>query len=276
VKENNNPLTMTSTPQEDPLYYTDKTPVYPHDFAQAFADLGITRGDCILIHSDISVFGKLASYNREYLFSSLINELKNAVTEEGTIIMPVFSYSFCENKVFEPERTKSKVGVLTEYFRNQQDVVRTRHPIFSFAIWGKNKESYLSISKDSFNQDSVFGKFHRNQGKILFLGAPFQSCTFIHYVEQMHGVPYRYIKKFPGVIKSINSEYADEYTYFVRDLNVDKNELDLSKLERYLIQKSVMKSMFIGTGRVLIINSEQLYTETWDSLNNDIEFLLKE
>ena len=266
---------MTENTQKDPLYYSGNTPVFASDFSRELKSIGVIPGDILLVHSDISVFGRLASYNRDFLFSALIDILKNVVTPEGIILMPTFSYSFCEDKVFELDTTKSKVGALTEYFRTCPEVVRTMHPIFSFAIWGKNKESYLSISKDSFDQDSVFGKIHKNRGKILFLGAPFQSCTFIHYIEQIHGVPYRYIKKFPGVIKSTNSEYMDEYFYFVRDLDLEKNELDLSRLEKYLVQKKVIRSTCIGNGRVLLIDSEQLYSETWDLLNNDIEFLLK-
>jgi len=267
---------MTNIETEEPLYIADGTPLYARDFTTALKHVGITKGDIVLVHSDISVFGKLCTFNREFLFSNLLNELKNIVTEEGLIIMPTFSYSFCENRVFDRDQTKSKVGVLTEYFREQPDVVRTVHPIFSFAIWGENKSSFLQISKDSFDKNSIFGKLHEQKGKILFLGAPFQSCTFIHYIEQMYGVPYRYMKKFSGIIKTKDFDYSDNYSYFVRDLEKKKNELDLSRLEKFLLQNNILKSVFIGNGRVLLINSEQLYLETWDLLDKDIEFLLKE
>jgi len=266
---------MTNTSDQDPLYYTDEKPVYPQDFAEALKTLGITRGDCILVHSDIAVFGKLASYDREHLFSSLINELKNAVGEDGTIIMPTFSYSFCENKVFESVRTKSRVGVLTEYFRTLPDVVRTIHPIFSFAIWGENKESYLSISKDSFDSDSVFGKLHKNQGKILFLGASFQSCTFIHYIEQMHGVPYRFFKKFEGTIRNGNQEYQDTFTYLVRYLDNREVVVDLSRFEKHLLNHQYLKKAAAGNGNILSIEAERLFLEGSKQLDNDISFFLK-
>lgn len=260
----------------EPLFRTGTGDIVTGDFTRALRSIGILPEDHVMVHSDISVFGKLATYDRQFLFTALMDELKNAVTEEGILILPAFSYSFCENMVFEPVSTKSKVGALTEFFRKQPDVVRTMHPIFSFAIWGKNKDRYLPISKDSFDRDSVFGKLHKNQGKLLFLGAPFQSCTFIHYVEQMFGVPYRYMKTFSGTVLSGNGEYHEECTYFVRDLDREKNELDLSRLEHYLIGKGAMKSVRIGNGTVLLIDSGTLYDETMDRLNQDIDFLLKE
>jgi len=265
---------MTSTPHSDPLFFANDMPVYPGDFTRALEALGIRKGDTILVHSDISVFGKLASYNRSYLFSSLTSVLKDAVTEEGTILMPTFSYSFCENKIFDPDKTRSKVGALTEYFRIQPDVSRTKHPIFSFAIWGKDMESYLSISKDSFDQESVFGILHKNHGKILFLGAPFQSCTFIHYIEQMHGVPYRFIKKFSGTIRSDGRDSQDECTFFVRYLDREV-AVDLTRLEKDLLEKKILTKKTIGNRNIMTVNTDNLFNEGIRLLNSDINFFLR-
>jgi aminoglycoside 3-N-acetyltransferase len=258
-----------------PMYITDEGLLYPYDFSQALKNVGVVKGDIILVHSDISVFGKLVSNNRGFLFSSLINVLKDAVTEDGLIIMPTFSYSFCNNCVFDPEKTKSKVGVLTDFFRTQPGVVRTVHPIFSFALWGKRSESFLSISKDSFDKDSIFGKIYHNLGKIVFLGAPFQSCTFIHYIEQMHGVPYRFMKTFKGVLRNSDKEYHDEYTYFVQYLDRDVT-LDLTRLEKHLMCKNLLKKETVGNGNILYIDTERLFSEGSKLLDMDIRFFLRE
>ena len=82
--------------------------------------------------------------------NSLIKVLKESVGDNGKVIMPAFSYSFCKKEKFDIETSKSTVGVLTEFFRKQNDVERTIHPIFSSSIWGKNKENLINLSKSKF------------------------------------------------------------------------------------------------------------------------------
>ncbi|MBU0477136.1 AAC(3) family N-acetyltransferase [bacterium] len=258
-----------------PLYELDNKKIYYSDFTCTLRDIGVNKGDTIFVHSDISAFGKLCISDRSFILKSLIYSLKESVSNNGTIIMPTFTYNFCKGEIYDVRNTKSDVGVLTEYFRVQPEVSRTIHPIFSVAIWGKYKSHLLDISKDSFDENSIFGKLHQMNGKIIFLGAPFQSCTYVHYVEQMHGVPYRYIKTFKGKIKESSIIYEDEYDYFVRYL--DKTIItDLSKLERHMLTKGLMKEIKLGAGRVLMVNSDVLLKEGCKLLDKNIRFFLKE
>ncbi len=258
-----------------PLYEMDNKYLYYSDFVNALREVNINKKDIVFIHSDISVFGKLATLDRNFLLQALINTIKETIGEDGIIIMPTFSYSFCNNELYDVTNTKSTVGVLTEYFRKQPDVNRTIHPIFSVAIWGNHKNEFLNISKDSFDENSIFGKFHQMNGKIVFLGTPFQSCTYIHYIEQMHGIPYRYMKTFKGKIRIGDMEYKDEFTYFVRFL--DKNViLDTSRLEKHLFGKGLMNEVKLGNGRILTIESDVMFKEGRNLLDQDIYFFLKE
>jgi len=258
-----------------PLYEVGSKQIFYSDFVGALRQVGINRGDIVFVHSDISVFGKLSTLDRNFLLETLIDAIKESVGENGTIVMPTFSYSFCKKELYDVLKTKSTVGILTEYFRKQSGVSRTIHPIFSVAIWGKYKSRLLDISKDSFDKNSIFGKLYQMNGKIVFLGAPFQSCTYVHYIEQMHGIPYRYMKTFKGEIKESNIIYEDEYDYFVRFL--DKNVvLDMSRFEKYLLEKQLMNEVKLGNGRILMITSDILFKEGCKLLNQDIYFFLKE
>ncbi len=258
-----------------PLYEVDGKRIYYLDFVNALKKVGVDKEDTIFVHSDISVFGKLAALDRNFLLQTLIDAIKETVGEDAIIIMPTFCYSFCNGELYDVANTKSIVGVLTEYFRKQPDVSRTIHPIFSVVIWGKHKNNLLNIGKDSFDKKSIFGKLHQMNGKIVFLGAPFQSCTYIHYIEQMHGIPYRYMKTFKGKIRMGDMEYKDEYTYFVRYL--DKNVIfDTSRLEKHLLEKGLIKEVRLGSGRILMIESDVLFKEGCKLLDQDIYFFLKE
>lgn len=242
------------------------------DFKTILKSLGINDDDVIFVHSDVSVFGKLATFDRVFILDSFVEALQETIPN-GTLILPTFTYSFCKGEKFSIKNSKSTVGALTEHFRKKEDVSRTKHPIFSVSIWG-NKNGFLDIGKDSFDKKSIFGKLHKKNAKLLFLGASFQSCTYMHYIEQMHGIPYRYIKSFKGKIVDNNEEYEGEYTFFVRylDSNVD---FDMEKTEKYLLNNGFMKKKQLGSGEILLIESKVLYKEGFKLLDKDIFYFLK-
>lgn len=256
---------------DKPLFIDKHKKIGKGDFKNVLKSLGVKDDDVLFVHSDVSVFGKLATLDRSFILDSFVEVLQETIPN-GTLILPTFTYSFCKGEKFHIKNSKSTVGALTEHFRKKEDVSRTKKPIFSVAIWG-NKNDFLDIGKDSFDEKSIFGKLHKKNAKVLFLGAPFQSCTYMHYIEQMHGVPYRYIRSFKGKIVD-EAEYEDEYTYFVRylDSNVD---FDMGKTKKYLLENGSMKKRELGSGEILLIETKVLYEEGFKLLDRDIFYFLK-
>lgn len=244
------------------------------DFLHALSKAGIKKGDVIFVHSDISVFGKLAMRDKRGLLAALSETLMKSIGTEGTVIMPTFSYSFTKREAFDPKSTPSTVGVLTEYFRKEKGVVRTKHPIFSVAVWGKHKKKFSDVGTDSFGEDSIFGSLRRSRGKVVFFGAPVHSLTFLHYIEQAHGVPYRYFKTFKGTIVDGTRRYRTSARYFVRDLKKDV-ETDTSRLEARLRASAAVREAFVGGSRILAIPAADIFTEGMRMLDWDIHAFLK-
>lgn len=255
------------------LYQHEGVTISDQDILAAMREVGCRQGDVIFVHSDVGVFGKLLCLNRYLFLESICNAIKESVGRGGTVIMPTFTYSFCNGDPFDVNNSKSRVGVLSEYFRNLPGVVRTLHPIFSVAIWGKQKEKLAAVGKDSFGHRSIFGKLHEMNGKIVFFGARFQTCTYVHYVEQMHGIPYRYMKSFKGKVISGDREWEDSCTFLVRDLEKDVIS-DFSKLEKYLFENNLMKQVTLGNGSILLVGAEVFFDECWQLLEEDIYYLL--
>jgi len=264
---------MKTGEKSEPLYEVGDKKVHYSDFANALREAGIKKGDTIFVHSDISLFGKLCASDKDLLLGSLVDSLKESVGEEGTIIMPTFTYSFSKNQPYDVENSKSTVGVLTEFFRKQPNVSRTIHPNHSAAVWGKHKKYLIDVSKDTFDKDSIFGKFHQLKGKLVFFGVSLtNSCTFIHYVEQMHGVPFRYMKEIKGKIIKEGKEYEDEF-FFYRKYQFFF--VSMLKLEKHLLEKGLLKEVKVGKGIISIIDSDDMFKEAYKLLNKDIYFFLK-
>ena len=169
------------------------------DLKRSLLSLQICAGDVICVHSQIYSLGRM-TVGKEKFLQLLVQVMQEIVGSSGTLIMPAFSYSFCNSEIFDVQNTLSKVGVLTEFFRKKDDVKRTLHPIFSFSVWGAGKEEYLDAGPDAFGMDSVYGKMIRDRGKILMLGAD-KGYTFYHLAEEHVNVGHRYFKNFSGWIK---------------------------------------------------------------------------
>ena len=256
----------------EPLYEHEGKEIYHSHFVKALRDAGINDGDAVFVHSRVSAFGKLLTSDKNLLMQSLIDSIKDTVGSDGTIIMPTFSYSFDKNEAFDIGNTQSTVGALTEFFRKQKGVVRTSHPNHSVAVYGKRREYFTAESKDTFGKDSVFGKLYDDNGKIIFFGAPFQSCTFIHYIEQMHKVPYRYMKKFKGKVIIDGNEQEEEISFYNKYSVFFSS---FSRLEKHLLEKGIMKNVKVGAGNIMAVKCKDLFDEGYNLLDKDIFFFLK-
>ena len=255
------------------LYYSDSSKITQKDFVNSLAKIGIKKGDIIMVHSDISTFGRLATSDKEFLLQSLLDALKQSVGDNGTIIMPTFTYSFFKNEAFDVKNSRSTVGILTEYFRKQDGVKRTAHPTHSVAICGKNKNELMDIGKDTFDKDSIFGKIHEMNGKIVLLGVSFhKACTFIHYIEQVHTVFYRYMKKIKGKMIVNDRKYKDYFYFYNRYACFFNSFLNF---EKHLLRKKLLKEVKIGNGAIYVANANEIFDEGCILLDRDPFFLLR-
>jgi aminoglycoside 3-N-acetyltransferase len=255
------------------LYMHKGEGVAEADFGHSFVELGVKKGDTLFVHSDIKPFGKIAT-SKTQLLRSIVEVLEESVGPEGAIVMPTFSYSFCKGEIFDRDATPSTVGVLGDFFRKEPGVTRSVHPLFSVAAWGKDMEEYLRTSKDSFGAGTVFETLHRKNGKILLLGTDFQSCTFLHYTEQIAQVPYRYLKTFSGTIVDADASYKDAYTYFVRPIDGTIDN-DFRVIEPVLRERGVLCEATVGGGKLMLVSANELFDVSQDVLKADPYFFVK-
>ncbi len=156
-----------------------------------------------LIHSDLfKTFGLIKEEYKENKgkyspFDLHFNLLAKLFSKEN-IILPSFNYEFPNTKFYHTKLTTSQVGSLGNYVLENQLLLRTKTPIFSFLT---NIKDVLGEHNFPFSTGSIFDFINKNDGTIIFYGADISSCTFLHYVENQFGPPvFRYDKKFIGSI----------------------------------------------------------------------------
>ena len=261
---------------------TRETAVFEHcgngysysDILQSIKAVGICPGDSIFVHSDLKSFGKLAeAVSRDEFIGTFIRALIDAVGENGNVIMPTFSYSFCKKEVFDPENTPSTVGIMTEYFRKIPGVKRSSDAIFSVAAIGPDAGYFTSVGNVCFGEKSIFEKLYQRNAKMLFLGNTF-DITYMHFVEQKHGVPYRYIKQFAGKMRQGDAIVDAAFDYNVRPLDKDI-DYDLEKIASYFEQCGILSKSCLGNSKVRCVSSVDAFNSIITGLKKDAYFLLK-
>lgn len=244
---------------------------------------GVKKGDTVCVFSDITSFGipdvvkeEVKKSGINFLLDSYIETFKAAVGEDGLLLMPTFTYSACNNEVYDVKNTKSTVGVLTEYFRQQPGVKRSLHPIFSFAAWGKNADSFLKIEDyDSFGPKSVLGKLDDMNAVYVLFGVDMpSSATFVLYSEQKHKVHYRYFKDFPGIIVDGERKIETDVSYYVRDLDINY-EYSWENLEKRGREQGIIKAGIFGSGEIMMMRARDIDKLIYEELQRDKEGLIR-
>lgn len=184
---------------------------------------GIEPGDTILIHSSLKrTFLTYAKKGTKLTPADILNSFIEAVGPQGTLLFPLFNFSFTRGETFYLNHTPSHMGALTESARVLPGSIRTAHPIYSFAVIGCHAPEFEYINnKSGYGRDSAFAKLRDLDGKIGILNLSDQdSMTFYHHIEEMHDVPYRYHKEFSGLHADATGKATSKtYSIFVRNLD---------------------------------------------------------
>lgn len=166
------------------LGYSMKNVVKTTDLINGWKKLGLDIGDKVIVHSSLSSLGIVDGGSE-----TVIKSLQEAVGRSGILVMPAFTYGSCP---FHSEKSPSVVGLISETFRQMNNVYSSWHPTHSFCIWGKSAKNWAVIHNDyhPFADNSPIGKLYKAGGKILLIGVDHRANTMIHLAEKFVAVPY--------------------------------------------------------------------------------------
>lgn len=248
-------------------------------FASALKNVGVEEGDILYVSSDIKTLlfnlavdhGIKEKKERDAALYSFVDTLQSAVGEKGTLLFPVFSWDWCRGNGFNMRTTKGEVGTLSNWvLDNRPDFRRTRHPIYSFMVWGEDSDYLVKMdNQDAWSHSSPFYYFQTHGAKqLLFNIEAYQGFTFGHYIEQDVGVPYRHPKYFFG--KYTGDDGITEtrmYSMYVRDMDFGSG---CGIHNDWLIENNVAKRIEWECNLLTVIDLQKSYTLIRDDMvNND-------
>lgn len=209
---------------------------------------GIKQGMTIDIVIDLfNVIMQCKANGQRFEAQEFIDALKNAVGNNGNVLIRTFNWDWCHGKGFNAKTTASQVGSLGNVAMKRLDFKRTRHPIYSWMVWGKNQNYLCNLDYvESFDERSIFAWEEKNKDAYqVNIGNPqVVGLTLFHYVEKEVGVSYRYIKNFTDSYTDENGITSEKtYSMYVRDLDY-QIETVFSVYDDLLLKKGIMKKMF--------------------------------
>lgn len=222
--------------------------------------LGADKCDTLYIHTSLA-FGQP---NPQLKKSVMLNELLNVIKALGvkTICMPTFTFSFCNGLDYNPATSASRMGVLNEFFRKQEGVIRSADPLMSVALLGEDKDLVTGVGHVSCGENSTFDKLrHRDNVKFLFLGPKIGDClTYMHYMEWLYTVDYRYNRIFRGNVTIGDITSVEEYALFVRYKSVIPNTASYD-YEQRMYDNGTAFIATCGDGTISIVGEKNASVE---------------
>ena len=158
------------------------------DLRRDLRALGLKAGDEVAVHSSLSTIGWVEGGPE-----TVVDALRAVVGQEGTIVVPTFTVSYAKSQPFDPKRTPSQTGAVTEALRTHPDTHRSTHPTHSVAALGAAAAGLTAEHPldASLGPDSPLDRLARRGGRILLLGVGHEGNSTLHVAEKRAGLPYK-------------------------------------------------------------------------------------
>lgn len=246
------------------------------DVKAALIDVGADECDTLFIHSDV-MFGKpVKGFQRKEYLDILYHIIDDLNVKN--LIVPTFTYSFCNHEDFDVIHSRTSMGAFNEYIRKMKGRYRSMDPLLSVSVPERLKEKFENFGEHSLGKNSGLDMIHHMDGvKFLFFGADMANCfTYVHYVEKMLEVPYRFDMPFEGNIIDYHGNLLK------RKQMIHTQCLGVKVPERYgyfeeeLAERGYLRRKRLGNKSVSCLSETDAYREICERIRRDMNYFLEE
>lgn len=224
--------------------------------------LGVEKGMILEVHTSLSSFGML-----EGGATTVIDTLKELVTEDGSIFMPALRLSkelpltdedkkmglTVKIKILERDADRTAMGIVADTFRKLPDTY-TGTDVISTSGWGKHGKEALSGGL-RYAID--------NGGKALLFGVDIYKLTAMHYMEEI-------------TPKEINDTFAPsedvQKKYPPSEWFIETGHPPVKAwytIQRKAYEKGLIKESMIGSCKVMFFDIWDVVSIYQDELKNN-------
>jgi aminoglycoside 3-N-acetyltransferase len=250
----------------------------------ALARAGATTGALVMAHTSVGgvtlhAAGEagIGKQGPVATATSILRELISAVGDEGTLVLPThpnypddpgYHSSVDKSRLvlnYDPERTPSSVGLVSELFRRFPGSLRSHHPLQTISCRGRRAEQLLlgNLNADKPLPHGVHSGYYRfcvARGLVLSIGVPLiKCCTLIHVGEDVRDAEWpvkNFFRERPFRVR-LGREERDWIVRERRPLFV-RSYCD-GQLHRDLLREGILKEGYAGTIRFDYANAYSIF-----------------
>lgn len=224
-------------------------------------------------HHNIGFFGiPEEGKEPERIVDLILEAFFDVIGEEGTLVLPTFTYSFPKGKVYDPDHSPGIGGAFTEMVRKKPEVYRSLDPSVSVAAIGADARGITeNMPENSYAADGVFGRLLDREAKICNMNRDI-GTTIVHYAERDAKVPYRFDKTFHGTIRVDGEERETKNTIWVRYLH-EQTKPVFEPMDELAEARELCSKVAIGRGFVKVMTARDQYDLVVDTLPDRPWFL---
>lgn len=251
------------------------------DIKAAYEQIGIGKKRTVMLRIDLRWLGRFESYKKEDIVCAHFDVLSDLMDfSESTLVVSTASMTLCNTSTpFDPNNIPSEMGVLTEYIRTRKEAVRSFHPFVSYTAIGKDSEKICSdVARHAFGPETPKSRMIESNALCVSVGThPRFTCTTVHHIEFLMGVPYRYVKEFfHPVVRNGKTVIEPFYLYvWYRDCDLKRN-LNVKIFERFLRSGYDINEARLGKGKVYSYSMADFYLSTVKAFKENIYIWLDE
>lgn len=239
--------------------------------------IGLRKGDTVLVHSQLLKVG-LPEDDVFDLGKYYLDIILDIIGEKGELVLPAFTYSYCNKKEFSPLEDTSSVSELANSCIRNHIGYRTQDPLFSYVLVNPRSEEQ-SFSNVCFDFDNgMAGYLTSRKAKYLMIGEEVY-LTLIHACEQQLQTYNRFMKKFSGIIRLNGIKNQSDVYYYCRRY-CDNTEIVLDKLTGIvfepLVAEGQIKHEKFGNSHLFYCSDLNIMLNAYkESIKRDLFELLK-
>lgn len=219
--------------------------------------LGVRAGGVLVVHMSFRAVRPVEGGP-----AGVIEALRRAVGDEGTIVMP--SWGDDDSVPYDSTRTKvaADLGVTADVFRQMPGVKRSNHP-FAFAALGPRADE---IVRDDFPNpphrlESPIGRTWELDAQVLLLGVDHDSDTTIHLAETMADVPY--------AVKKDCTVWQDGHPIRIEYFENDHCCQRFALVGGWLRERGLERAGRVGSAEAKLVDARDVVEVAFEHLRND-------
>ena len=215
------------------------------DLVSGFRAVGLRPGDIVCTHSSLSSFGHVVDGA-----PAVVTALLDCISPGGTLMAPTFSDYFLPDtpRIYDRENTPSRMGVISETVRTWTGAVRSDHPSHPFAAIGPAANDLFPPGQQTaWGIDSPLKRLEVLGGKILLIGADYNTVTLFHLLEAERQVSYRQWLDVTGTVILDGESTTRTIPTFNRKPGV---KYEFRPFGRLLERKNIVRRTMIGTSEI--------------------------